>query len=419
MSESNIQNFLHSIREKLDLLESKYQLETEDFSEESIIEEIEEGRKFDEILQDELTFFLPRCEEIDAGIKISDLDDLIKELGTAKLIESTECISDKRCIVPIQPIHSESMAEFYAAMEHIENHPDGAFKVNYNENGTNYHCRVISGFSIFGVMVAVSGNYDKYLPPVFRDDIFIEITSDKGRIDLEKSRQIYHSYIFELSSSMSLDFSVSPRPQITDEDEELYEERLLVEKLRPLISGKGLNEPLELYTKAIESPSYDISILYFTKVLEFISQTVIRIQLTDKVRAKLLSSRALDPSADFIKELENVFEANKTFKKERDAIKLTIATCCDASELDHYIPEHFKKKWYSSFQKDNYDKALEDLAHCMISTRNCIAHAKANYNPTGIETPEVEYNALSKCMKMCSQQAIRWYASRHESQRIF
>ncbi|MBR9829143.1 MAG: hypothetical protein GYB41_10935 [Oceanospirillales bacterium] len=419
MKESDVQSLLCSIREKLDLLEREYQLETEEFSEERIIEEIEEGRKLDEIVQDELTFFLPRCEEIDAGIKISDIDELIKELGTAELFEFTECISDKRCIVPIQPIHSESMAEFYAAMRHIENHPDGAFKVSYNENGTNYHCRVISGFIIFGVMVAVSGNYDKYLPPISHDDIFIEITSDNGRLGLDKARQIYHSYIFELSSSMSLDFSVSPRPQITDEDEELYEERLLIEKFRPLISGKGLSEPLELYAKAIESPSYDISILYFTKVLEFISQTVIRIQLTDKVRAKLLSSRALDPSADFIKELENVFELNKIFKKERDAIKITIATCCDASELNHYIPGHFKKIWYSSFQKDNYDKALEDLAHCMISTRNCIAHAKANYSPTGIETPEAEYDALSKCMKMCSQQAIRWYASRHESQRIF
>lgn len=419
MNESEVQGFLRPIREKLDLLEREYQLETEDFSEERIIEEIKEGRTLDEMAQDELTFFLPRCEEIGAGIKTSEIDDFIKELGTTELIEFTECISDKRCIVPIQPIHSESMAEFYAAMGHIENHPDGAFKVSYNENGTDYHCRVISGFNIFCVMVAVSGNYDKYLPPISHDDIFIEIISDSGRIGLDKARQIYHSYIFELSSSMGLDFSVSPRPQITDEDEELYEERLLVEKFRPLISGKGLDEPLELYAKAIESPSYDISILYFTKVLEFISQTVIRIQLTDKVRAKLLSSRALDPSADFIKELENVIEANKTFKKERDAIKITIATCCDASELNHYIPEHFKKKWHSSFQKDNYDKALEDLAYCMISTRNCIAHAKANYNPTGIETPENEYDALSKCMKMCSQQAIRWYASRHESQRIF
>lgn len=419
MSESDIENFLRSIREKLDLLESKFHLETEGFSEEKVIEEIEEGSALDDIAQDKLAFFLPRCEEIDIGIKISDLDDLIKELGTAELIDSTECISDKRCIVPIQPIYSESIAEFFAAMGHIGNHPDGAFKVNYNENGTNYHCRVISGFSIFGVMIAVSGNYDKYLPPISHDDIFIEITSDNGRVDLEKVRQIYHSYIFELSSSMSLDFSVCPRPHITDEDEELYEERLLIEKFRPLISGKGLNEPLELYAKAIESPSYDISILYFTKVLEFISQTVIRIQFTDKVRAKLLSSRALDPSADFIKELENVFESNKNLKKERDAIKITIATCCDASELNHYIPEHFHKKWDLSFKKDNYDKALEDLAHCMISTRNCITHAKANYNSTGIETPEAEYDALAKCMKMCSQQAIRWYASRHESQRIF
>ena len=68
MNESEVQSFLRSIREKLDLLEREYQLETEDFSEERIIEEIEEGRKLDEIAQDEITFFLPRCEEIDVGM---------------------------------------------------------------------------------------------------------------------------------------------------------------------------------------------------------------------------------------------------------------------------------------------------------------------------------------------------------------
>ncbi len=413
MSEMEGSSFTKQIAVALEALENEFHLSTEDFSW-GDYEENDNGVSIDE--STDICLYLPRDED-GYSIKYCNLPELLEELRSAKLIDNVECITKSKYLIRVDPVFSETSSDFYSAMEHIGSQERGAFIMEQFDNGVNYRCQIVDGFTAFGVMVAVSGNYDKYIPPVSHDDIFVQIEFSNNVVNIEKARQLYKSYVFELSSSLSFDIAVSPRPELEPYDEEVSKKKY-IEKFRPLLSGKGLSEPLDLYNKAIESPTPDIAILYFAKVIEYVSQTVIRIKLTEKVRSKLLSKRALDPGAEYIKELGQLYDDNKIYRKDRDAIKLAIVTCCDATELNTAIPQCVYSKWNTHIKSGNYDKALQELAYCVASTRNYIAHAKSNYESTGGEAPEEEFAQLSRCMKICSQQVIRWYAGRHESQRI-
>jgi hypothetical protein len=177
---------------------------------------------------------------------------------------------------------------------------------------------------------------------------------------------------------------------------------------------------LELYSSAISASDIHVSILYFTKAVEFVSQTVVRQQATEAIRAKLLSPRALSPTADFIMELEPVVDEQRAFKKDREAIKHTVAICCEATELSRIAPNFLtdlKKINRTSKEKERGD-ALTKLGASLYSTRNSIAHAKANYSPTGEECPAEDMVAFTSCIKVATQQVIRWYGSRPENERL-
>lgn len=407
-------NLTRRVASALESLETDFNLSTQDFPWGDFKENLE-GVSID--IDDDISLNLPRNEDC-YFIKYRDIFHLLEELRSAKLIDNLECITKNRYLIRVHPVFSETQSDFHNAMDHIESDEGGAFVIEQFISESKFKCRVVDGFTVFGVMVSVAGNYDKYFPPVSHDDIFVEIQFSDILDNIDKARKLLKSYIFELSSSLGFDIAASPRPDFEPFRNETSESRDSL-KFRPLLFGKGISEPLDLYIRAIESLSSDIKILYFLKSLEFISQTVIRINLTEKARSKLLSKRALDPDAEYIRELGEIYENNKIYKKDRDAIKLTLATCCDATELTTLIPGSFYPEWEKFITAGNPDKALHALAYRVTSTRNYIAHAKANYELTGGEISEEEFDQLSSCLKLCVQQAIRWYAGRRETQRIW
>lgn len=281
-------------------------------------------------------------------------------------------------------------------------------------------CSLTQGFSIFGILIAQAGEYDKYFPPILDDDLFVEIRFSKN-LPEEHIQNIFEAYLFELSSSLEIHFQPSPRPYL---DGSWLDKRcdyvIKPSRFRPLVLGKGTTELLRLYNKAVASQDLDVQILYFTKAIEYVSQTVIRIQSHEAIRGKLLSSKALEPDAMYISELEAVFEAQRVYKKDREAIRQTIAVCCEASELAKVAPifiKEFKRISVESSLQDKI-KALEALGRILYTTRNEIAHAKANYTSTGDECPPEQLHEFTQCVKIATQQVIRWYHFRPESIRL-
>jgi hypothetical protein len=288
----------------------------------------------------------------------------------------------------------------------------------FNIDQQTVTCSLIKEFTLFGVLVAASGNYEKYYPPVTAEDVFVEVQFEH-RLSEKLALNLFHAYLFELSSTVGIRFKVSPRPEIDYSWEEEY--RLIEEsRLRPLMYGNGMTELLQLYNRAISVLEPDVEILYLTKVIEFVSQTVVRQKATEVIRAKLLSPKALNPDATFVSELETIVKEQQFFMKDREAIKQTVLTCCEASELAKLSPSFLLdlKNLTAQSKRKEQEDALNKFAATLYATRNSIAHAKANYVPTGEEAPESELNSLVACAKVAAEQAIRWYHAQSELSRV-
>ena len=118
--------------------------------------------------------------------------------------------------------------------------------------------------------------------------------------------------------------------------------------------------------------------------------------------------------------MQAIVEQQRGLRKDREAVKQAAIACCDASELSHVAPL-FLSKLRGVPPQDPPKKKEEALAEpgaSLYATRNRIAHAKANYEPTGEECPGEQLAAFAGCAKLAAQQAVRWYHSRSEDARV-
>ncbi|WDQ32185.1 hypothetical protein PTQ21_28030 [Paenibacillus marchantiae] len=128
--------------------------------------------------------------------------------------------------------------------------------------------------------------------------------------------------------------------------------------------------------------------------------------MLDSITKKLYSPRALNPDSSFILELEKLYDEHRNYSKDHHAIKLTVQTCYDISDIELIAPRFLKKL------------SLETLASAISDTRNMIAHAKTNYRYKGHECPVDDMERFAQCLKVVANQTIRWFARQHEDGRI-
>jgi hypothetical protein len=253
-------------------------------------------------------------------------------------------------------------------------------------------------------------------------DSFIEITG--SGLTLEECRTICTTFIFELNCFSGLTLTPTPNTPISVDDEQFDK---YVEAKKNLLNDFGVltrsflicsdtSKVIELYNRAISCEDSEMSILYFTKVIEYVSETVVRMKITEVGRKALSSHRAMMPDANFIKELQELFK-DHSYKKDSESTELTIKTCCYINDFIELIPDFIKNKFERNRSK-NDQAALEYLAKCISATRNNIAHAKSNYVATGYELPEMHFADFVKLMRVISQQCIRWFSSQGPSARI-
>lgn len=238
--------------------------------------------------------------------------------------------------------------------------------------------------------------------------MFIKIYSENS-IDLSDAEEVIQAFIFECGTSLNLNLTPAPRPTsydffYIDEEDDKQEKNKI--RLRSLIQGKGISEVLKIYNSGNDIHNSEFLILTYTKVIEYISQTVLRKEMLDSITKKLYSPRALNPDSSFILELEKLYDEHRNFSKDHHAIKLTVQTCCDISDIASIAPKFLKKL------------SLETLASAISDTRNMIAHAKTNYRYKGHECPVDEMEQFAQCLKVVANQTVRWFARQHEDSRI-
>jgi hypothetical protein len=260
-------------------------------------------------------------------------------------------------------------------------------------------------------------HYDEYLPPLSGDDVFLEVRHARS-IDANTASDIGYAYLFELGSSLELRLSLSPRSSSADEypsEDEIQDIKSRAQRLRPLLVGAGLGPLVREYHRATISVDPENSLVCFVKCIEYVSATVVRERQYDDIRKRLQSPTALSPTAAYMDDLLALFEENRIFTKDHEALKLTVDRCCDPILLAPHAPKCVASlRTIKATSKASERKAaLADLSACLSATRNQFAHAKANYELTGKECPPDQLPQLVTCATIAAEQCMRWYASQN------
>lgn len=115
--------------------------------------------------------------------------------------------------------------------------------------------------------------------------------------------------------------------------------------------------------------------------------------------------------------MQNVFNKYSNLK-DNELIKLVVDRVIDLDEVVKYIPKVAYKKKIEDINLEKKREIIEGICSCISDTRNCLAHAKANYRLKGTECPEDEKDIFVKLLYILARQAIRWFSRQPEETRV-
>lgn len=350
--------------------------------------------------------------EVKFQLTYSELLLFLREMLTATLIDNLECYSDIRFLRRVR-IFSAPSAE---ASDLFFEFDGEMMKHSTEVEGKSVTCSLVRGTTMFGALVLAGDDYDKYFPPVLDSDLFVQVMH--GGLPRSDASRVADAYMFELSASTGVDLVAEPRLSLSDREGPIESVEISSGRLRPLCVHPSFEELLRLHNEALGSQG-NVAVIAWTKVVEYVSQTVVRQRVNAAAMTKLSSRKALQPDAQFIRDLEILFEENRSFRKDAEAIRLTIATCCDPMELASVAPHFLKiQRLNPSSTSEDRRTALENLGASIAATRNQVAHAKANYTLTGDECPPDELHQFVQCLRIAAQQVIRWFGAQAENARV-
>lgn len=396
---------------------------------EGYIEDIE----FDEFFDDK------KLEDVDEEIIISDNSDVYLSLGddTYPSIKLHEFINIANNLSELKINEAQSYAknsrevyflldtEDYNTIEVLSNTFKGesvsALEKSVIIDGKIYHVCLFHGCCIYHLLVQKSGNFDDYAPSYSQYDFFVKVHCEDD-LDMKIADSLAISYIFELQSSFDLIISFN-KGRLPPFEEDRSTETLygMESSMFPLICGKGSTELLNIYNTARVTSDIDFKILGFTKVIEYISPTISQKELIENVTLKLTSLNVFKPNATFISELGAIYDKHRnTSTKDSELIKTSILTAVSLSldEIWDCIPNFIKGRQETLPLEQERIAFLEKISECIYSTRNEIAHAKANYEKRGTECPEKHKEDFCKMLDIIAVRCIRWFALQPEDKRV-
>ncbi|WP_123955384.1 hypothetical protein [Clostridium botulinum] len=366
--------------------------------------------------EEDIKIYLDEAESL-IETTINDFIGLVQDAIQASIDDYGICISNNIAILRVTPQDCilENLCEF----------PDFEKEINYkNKNVTIW----TSSYSeIYYMRTFFDGNFDEYNSIIMYDDLFVIMDFDKDSdVKKEEIMEIFNAYTFEIFSKHGYKLIINPKSLFLgefDEIDDVSEDNL---DINPLLFSKGMNDILMMFNEA-EGYNEDRSIVEYVKVIEYISVTVVRKNVTIEAEEKLTTINISDISGEYVKELGDIFiKHNKKLKSDSELIKETIKECCDIESLSKYSPK-FIGSLYNlkeniqanpSNRQTYLNCAKNDLAKSISDTRNNISHAKANYNGKGCECPDIQKKQFIVLLRNVCVQVIRWFSNSDENIRI-
>lgn len=352
---------------------------------------------------------------------VADIIALSKELPKSKVVDHKVYVSETRALIRVEPTNEAGQQ----LANHLDQHRASTSR-RFETSFGDVRVALVNGYTPFAIHMMKLGEYDRDTYPTFHDyDLFIEMTFPAGTKE-EVWQPLVPAFLFEVDDQAGMAFSPARRATYDElwpeeYDEEAYLRELDALRLRPLMAGPGVESLLRLYERAIgRENDPEQHFVGFVKVMEYVSATVINSERNAQLRRRLLSPRALAPDAAFIRDLAQLIEALRSFKKDSEALRLTVETCCDLVQLVEHAPPH--QRALASITEGSTPqerkKAFDALSATFSATRNMFSHAKANYTMTGDECPDSELDQLTDCARVAAQQCVRWFAHSDVSLRI-
>jgi hypothetical protein len=343
-------------------------------------------------------------------LSVSEFLEWADILESGQLIDRSEYRSSKYTIVYVVPSSDQAHSYVYR---------DTSTKLDMSQKvtieNTTYEVQLISHATPFSLLLEKEGGCEDYCPSLSDSDLFVKV-DHPSNTSPQIISDIIDSYLFELSTSFFLDFTRTRYPEAFYGWEDLdftpiVDDKGKVRIRTPNISN-GLPELYRIYLKGVTTSDVEHQIINLVKAIEYVSATVIRLTSHDAIRQRLLNPKALAPDAKFLDDLIMLVEDQSSYRKDSEALRLTIKTCCDATQLAPHAPPVLKTLSSLSEASDAKTKktALDDLSKCLSSTRNQLVHAKANYTLTGNECPSDQLSILAGCVNLAATQVIRWFA---------
>ncbi|WP_115514812.1 MULTISPECIES: hypothetical protein [Xanthomonas] len=366
-----------------------------------------------------VTMQFPRSED-SIELTIQELIDLsIEVTDPATTCDGLTYHSNHRTVVRMKSWDMRSEG-FVSGISSLEN---DVGKIVGEIAGHPASISLISPSPHFGAAVVVKDHfYDKYNPPIGWEEFYIGVHHPQGAT-VEEANSLIQAYLFELHVTLGLEFFESPRPVDFDseypEDEEIGDLVQRARSIRPLLIGPGLLAVLSEFNSVNGSSGGGAALLAYVKCIEYVSATVVREKQYEDLRKRLLSRDALKPNAEFMDGLLVLFEENRVFSRDAEALRLSVERCCDPLPMKIYAPQFLRSfsKIDPSSSAEQRKQALVELATALSASRNQLAHAKANFRATGKECPPEQLSGLVACARIAAEQCIRWYASRSEELR--
>lgn len=226
--------------------------------------------------------------------------------------------------------------------------------------------------------------------------------------------ELLNSYLFEIADSSDIALM---RSEIHLPEEYFYlEEDGNYQLLREL---EPYNEGMKLFTSAVQIKDPELKFLNFYKVIEHFSPIAVNIEANELMRKKLDSPKRLFEDGDFIRSIFNLANSMRDRYNDEDLIKASFTTCFDFIGLFEELPNSIQKKVSNHLKikkleyggdKQQITTASNIVAKIIYKTRNRVVHAKSNFESTGEEISNEEFEELNQFMKLASSQTIRWYS---------
>ncbi|WP_027635908.1 hypothetical protein [Clostridium butyricum] len=365
--------------------------------------------------KEEVTICLDESEsEIESTI--DEFIRLVDEVECCSINEGGICISKTRAILRVST--NDIFEESYDSLLELNS------ELHYK--GENVQISLNTSSQLYALRIFLNYEFDELNPVINYDDLFVEIlfNDSSSSIELDGIDEIFNVYIFKVFSEYGVKLELNPRYSYVDEIEEPKIDGDL--ELDSKLFSKGMKDILFMFNKA-EGYNNDRAIVEYVKVIEYVSATVIREEVTVAVQQKLQGFQVGNLDGDYIKELGDIFlNSKQKYNTDSEMIKITIKKCCNIESLSKYAPAFMSQLKNLSDkilqQPDNKEmlcnQAYGELAKSISDTRNNLSHAKANYDRKGLECPDIQKDEFVILLRNVTLQVIEWFYNSDESIRI-